>query len=52
VQCIDVYSSPVSQGFWQHPGVRNTGKEADRLIGGSLPGATSVEVHEMTIAMV
>jgi periplasmic copper chaperone A len=30
--------------------VTNTGAEADRLIGGSLPIATSVEVHEMSMA--
>lgn len=29
--------------------ITNTGKEADRLIGGSLPIATSVEVHQMTM---
>jgi copper(I)-binding protein len=29
--------------------ITNTGKEADRLIGGSLPVATSVEVHQMTM---
>jgi periplasmic copper chaperone A len=29
--------------------ITNTGAEADRLIGGSLPIATSVEVHEMTM---
>jgi periplasmic copper chaperone A len=28
--------------------ITNTDKEADRLIGGSLPVATSVEVHQMT----
>ena len=30
--------------------ITNTGKEADRLIGGSLPVATSVEVHQMTMS--
>jgi copper(I)-binding protein len=30
--------------------VTNTGKEADRLIGGSLPVAEDVEVHEMGMA--
>jgi periplasmic copper chaperone A len=30
--------------------VTNTGKEADRLIGGSLPIAKRVEVHEMAVA--
>jgi periplasmic copper chaperone A len=29
--------------------ITNTGAEADRLIGGSLPTATSVEVHEMSM---
>ena len=29
--------------------VTNTGAEADRLIGGSLPTAASVEVHEMSM---
>jgi periplasmic copper chaperone A len=28
--------------------ITNTGQQADRLIGGSLPGATKFEVHEMT----
>ena len=30
--------------------ITNTGKEADRLIGGSLPIAGEVEVHEMAMA--
>ena len=30
--------------------ITNTGKEADRLVGGSLPLATSVEVHQMTMS--
>jgi copper(I)-binding protein len=30
--------------------ITNTGKEADRLVGGSLPVATSVEVHQMTMS--
>jgi copper(I)-binding protein len=30
--------------------ITNTGKEADRLIGGSLPMAGAVEVHEMAMA--
>jgi periplasmic copper chaperone A len=30
--------------------ITNTGKEADRLTGGSLPVATSVEVHQMTMS--
>ena len=30
--------------------ITNTGKEADRLIGGSFPVATSVEVHQMTMS--
>jgi uncharacterized protein YcnI len=30
--------------------ITNTGKEADRLVGGSLPIAGEVEVHEMTMA--
>jgi len=30
--------------------VTNTGAEADRLIGGSLPTAAAVEVHEMSMA--
>ena len=30
--------------------ITNTGKEADRLIGGSLPIAKEVEVHEMAMA--
>ena len=30
--------------------ITNTGKEADRLIGGSLPVATSVEVHQMSMS--
>jgi periplasmic copper chaperone A len=30
--------------------VTNTGKEPDRLIGGSLPNSTDVEVHEMAMA--
>jgi periplasmic copper chaperone A len=30
--------------------ITNTGKEADRLMGGSLPVATSVEVHQMTMS--
>src|SRR5262249_56046188 len=30
--------------------ITNTGKEADSLIGGSLPVATSVEVHQMTMS--
>jgi periplasmic copper chaperone A len=30
--------------------ITNTGKEADHLIGGSLPVATSVEVHQMTMS--
>jgi copper(I)-binding protein len=29
--------------------ITNTGRDADRLIGGSLPLATSVEVHEMAM---
>jgi len=29
--------------------ITNTGAEADRLIGGSLPIATAVEVHEMSV---
>lgn len=29
--------------------ITNTGAEADRLIGGSLPTATAVEVHEMSL---
>jgi periplasmic copper chaperone A len=29
--------------------ITNTGKEADRLVGGSLVGAAQVEVHEMAI---
>jgi copper(I)-binding protein len=30
--------------------ITNNGKEADRLIGGSFPVATSVEVHQMTLS--
>jgi periplasmic copper chaperone A len=30
--------------------ITNTGKEPDRLMGGSLPVATSVEVHQMTMS--
>jgi copper(I)-binding protein len=30
--------------------ITNTGKEVDRLIGGSLPVATSVEVHQMSMS--
>jgi copper(I)-binding protein len=30
--------------------ITNTGKEADRLIGGTLPVATSVEVHQMSMS--
>jgi periplasmic copper chaperone A len=30
--------------------ITNTGREADRLIGGSLPVAAAVEVHEMAMA--
>jgi len=30
--------------------ITNTGKEADRLIGGSFPVATSVEVHQMSMS--
>jgi copper(I)-binding protein len=30
--------------------ITNMGKESDRLIGGSLPVATSVEVHQMTMS--
>jgi copper(I)-binding protein len=30
--------------------ITNSGKEPDRLIGGSLPVATSVEVHQMTMS--
>jgi hypothetical protein len=30
--------------------ITNTGTEADRLIGGSLPMATAVEVHEMSMS--
>jgi periplasmic copper chaperone A len=30
--------------------ITNTGKAADRLIGGSLPVATSVEVHQMSMS--
>jgi periplasmic copper chaperone A len=37
--------SEVGAGYLK---ITNTGKEADRLIGGSLPVATSVEVHQMT----
>src|SRR5262245_33560813 len=29
--------------------ITNTGQQADRLIGGSLPVATAVEIHEMTM---
>lgn len=29
--------------------ITNTGKEADRLVGGSFPGASRVEVHEMSM---
>jgi copper(I)-binding protein len=30
--------------------ITNTGKEVDRLIGGSVPVATSVEVHQMSMS--
>jgi copper(I)-binding protein len=30
--------------------ITNTGQEPDRLIGGSLPSASAVEVHEMSMA--
>ena len=36
----------VAGGYFK---ITNTGKEADRLIGGSLPIATEVEVHEMAM---
>ena len=30
--------------------ITNTGKETDRLIGGSLPAAMAIEVHQMTMS--
>ena len=38
--------APVSGGYMV---IRNTGKEADRLIGGSAPFAGKLEIHEMAM---
>ncbi|MBP0615682.1 copper chaperone PCu(A)C [Jiella mangrovi] len=39
-------NAPVAGGYMT---ITNTGKSADRLIGGSTPAAERVEIHEMTM---